>query len=221
MTGEILIIVVSLLLLFLFVQGFRYNKADWGHPILNWLDGFNRFLCLRYHRLSRKLIDLPEQGPALLAANHLSGLDPVVLIAASPRPLRFLIAKEQYERFGLQWLFRAVGCIPVDRDRRPERALREAVRALERGEVVALFPQGEIQTTPNNKPLKRGIWKLSELSGAPVYPVQISGVTLPGHVVLSVFVPSKVKLRLYQALKCGDCSVQSCLEQLKRQIEAE
>ena len=79
-------------------------------------------------------IPLPETGAAIVVCNHISGLDPLVLIAATPRPLRFLIAREEYERFGLQWLFRLGKCIPVERDKRPELAMRAALRAIENGE---------------------------------------------------------------------------------------
>jgi len=102
-------------------------------------------------------------GCALLACNHISGLDPFLLIAASPRPLRFMIAREEYERFGLRWLFRRGHCIPVDRDRQPERALREALRALNAGEVVAVFPQGGIQReSQGHRKLKGGVVRLAQ-----------------------------------------------------------
>ena len=121
-----------------------HRGPDWGGPWLNRLDGLNRLLCRRYHRLPAVWLPLPDRGPVLLASNHVSGLDPLLLVAASRRPLRFLIAREQYERRGLQWLFRAAGCIPVDRAARPEQALRAALRALQAGEAVALFPHGRI-----------------------------------------------------------------------------
>jgi 1-acyl-sn-glycerol-3-phosphate acyltransferase len=114
----------------------RANGAEWGGKWLDRLDGLNRIFCRRYHRLSAECLPLPEQGPALLVANHCSGLDPLLPIAASRRPLRFIIATEQYHRFGLEWLFRAVGCIPVDRRGRPERAFRDALKALRAGETA-------------------------------------------------------------------------------------
>ncbi|MEO6697390.1 MAG: lysophospholipid acyltransferase family protein, partial [Gammaproteobacteria bacterium] len=120
------------------------NQADWGGRWLNRLDGLNRLFCRHYHRLHYTPIRLPDQGCALVASNHVSGLDPLLLIAAARRPLRFVIAREEYQRFGLTWLFRAIGCIPVERERQPGQALRQALRALERGEVVVLFPHGKI-----------------------------------------------------------------------------
>ena len=85
------------------------NQADWGNKWLNRLDGLNRIFCHRYHRLPKTYLALPESGSAVVAANHNSGLDPLVLVAASKRPLRFMIAREEYQRFGLHGLFKAAG----------------------------------------------------------------------------------------------------------------
>ncbi|MEO5703210.1 MAG: lysophospholipid acyltransferase family protein [Gammaproteobacteria bacterium] len=171
------------------------NLTDWGRISLNRLDGLNRLFCTRYHRLKYHPLPLPDQGAALLVANHISGLDPLLLIAAARRPVRFMIAREEYQRFGLTWLFRAIGCIPVERDRRPEQALREALRVLGKGEVVALFPQGGIHldTQPAAK-LKRGVIKLAELTGSAIYPVRVEGVSGQGHVVRAVLLRSHARI---------------------------
>jgi len=140
---------------------------------------------------------LPEHGAAIVVANHMSGVDPLLLIAASNRPLRFLIAREEYQRFGMQWLFRAAGCIPVDRDGRPEKSLRQALKALQQGEVIAIFPHGRIHldSDPPRK-LKAGFARLAAWSGAPVYPVRIDGVTAKGKILSAPFIPGKVSLTL-------------------------
>ena len=98
------------------------NVADWGNRWINRLDGLNRLFCRHFHRLGRQNIPLPAHGGVLVVSNHVSGLDPLLLIAASPRPLRFLIAREEYGRWWLTWLFRASGCIPVERSRNPRAA---------------------------------------------------------------------------------------------------
>jgi 1-acyl-sn-glycerol-3-phosphate acyltransferase len=171
------------------------NLTDWGSVWLNRLDGLNRLFCTRYHRLKYDPIPLPAQGASLLVSNHISGLDPLLMIAAARRPLRFMIAREEYQRFGLTWLFRAIGCIPVERERRPEQALREALRVLRKGEVVALFPQGGIHldSAPVAK-LKRGVFKLAELTGSNIQPVRVEGVTGQGHVARAVLLRSHARI---------------------------
>ncbi|MGD8931917.1 MAG: lysophospholipid acyltransferase family protein, partial [Chromatiales bacterium] len=120
------------------------SDVDWGNSMLNRFDGCIRLFCRHWHRLQPVELAIPETGPAILVSNHISGLDPLLMVSCSRRPLRFLIAREQYQRIGLRRLYKAIGCIPVDRERSPEKALRAAFRALRAGEVIALFPHGKI-----------------------------------------------------------------------------
>jgi 1-acyl-sn-glycerol-3-phosphate acyltransferase len=124
----------------LFRKADAANVADWGGKWQNRLDGLNRLFLRRYHKCQIDPVPLPEEGPALVVANHISGLDPMMMIAACQRPVHFIIASEQYYRFGLNWLFRLGGCIPVDRSSRDDSAFRAALQALHDGKVVGLFP---------------------------------------------------------------------------------
>ncbi len=191
------------------------NRADWGSRWLNRLDGLNRIFCRRFHRLVHEPLNLPAAGGALVASNHVSGLDPLLLIAASPRPLRFLIARGEYDRWWLRWLFRAVGCIPVERAVNPRRALEAARKALKRGEVVALFPHGRIHLDHHEPtPLKRGIALLASLTGVPIHPVRIEGVRAQGLKVTAVFIRSRACLLSFAPLHCAAHDDEHCLEEL-------
>lgn len=188
-----MIAIVLVLILFLLIRrGWQAvevaRQIEWGAGWLNFLDGLNRLFCKYYHRLQIiSPLELPAEGPAVVVANHLSGLDPILLMASSPRPLRFLIAREQYERFGFTWLFRAVGCIPVDRSHRPEVALRVALKALKAGEVIALFPQGTFVLPGESKPLKRGGLWLAQRTQCPIYPAFISGINCKAFIFITIF----------------------------------
>jgi 1-acyl-sn-glycerol-3-phosphate acyltransferase len=196
------------------------NEADWGGRWLNRLDGLNRIFCRRFHRLPRHTLKLPAQGGVLVASNHLSGLDPLLLIAASRRPLRFMIAREEYERWGFNWLFRAIGCIPVDRSRDPHKALYAARRALDAGEVVALFPHGKIHLDHMPPvPLRRGIVLLAQMTGAPIVPVRIDGVRGEGHTVAAVWMRSRACLDFRGLLHCVDRPPTQCLDELSRALQ--
>lgn len=193
----------------------KANKVDWQNTWLNRLDGLNRLFCQRFHRLSDELIELPTSGPAIVVANHSSGLDPLLLLAACNRPLRFLIAREEYNRLGLTWLFKAVGCIPVDRERNPERALHEALIALNDGQAIALFPHGRIQWPTNLKAkIKGGAVRLAQRKRCAIYPLFISGVKLKGFTLPAVFVRSQIKIKAYDALECDPQSYAQCLDSL-------
>ena len=198
----------------------RANRTDWGRGWMNLVDGLNRLFCYRYHRLNVTGLRLPRSGPAIVVANHVSGLDPLLLIASARRPLRFLIAREEYERFGLQWLFRAVKCIPVDRERRPELALRAALRALHDGEVVALFPHGAIHLDSDPpKRLKAGAVRLAQLTGAPLLPHRITGVRGAGHVILGVILRSRARVTLYPPLPVAGRDTGDVLDELARVLD--
>jgi 1-acyl-sn-glycerol-3-phosphate acyltransferase len=194
----------------------RACLIDWGHGWMNWLDGFNRLFCRNYHRLNHEMIELPETGPAILVSNHISGLDPILMFAASRRKLRFLIASEQYHRFGFEWLFRAVGCIPVDRSGRPEKAFREALKALKAGDVVALFPHGGIHLDSDPpRHLKAGAIRLAQLAGCPIYPLRIEGISAQGGIFLPVLLRARARLSNRPKLDCADLSPRDCLQHLE------
>lgn len=193
----------------------RANEADWGDSVSNHLDGLARLFVRKYHRLAADRIALPEDGPALVVANHISGLDPLLLMAACNRPLHFLIAREEYERPGLRWLFDRAGAIPVARTTRPERALRAALRALEEGKVIALFPFGRmhLDTEPPLK-IKGGVGVLAARSGAPVYPARIERVAMKKSVIRAVLWRGHPKLYPLQPIHVEEMHVQAMLKQL-------
>ena len=199
----------------------RAHGAEWGNRWLNRIDGLCRIYARRYHRLIAQPMVLPEQGPAIVVANHVSGLDPLLLIAASSRPLRFIIASEEYHRFGLNWLYRAGKCIPVDRKGRPERAFRAALAALQKGEVVALFPQGRIyrdSEAPHH--LKPGATRLAQMTGAPIYPFRIEGIAGEGTVFSSLWKRSHSRITHFSPIICDAEATRLChqhLEYLMRQ----
>jgi len=223
LTLFVLLFVVGALLLWLLLRFVSAcgaaNTVDWGGTVNNHIVGFIVLFCRYVHRFKYQPIPLPEQGGALLACNHISGLDPFLLVAASPRPLRFMIAREEYERFGLQWLFRRAHCIPVDRERQPERALRVALRALDAGEVVAVFPQGGIHLASHGyRKLKGGVVRLAHKSACPIYPVRVDDVRGVGHTVRAVFFPGRAKMQVAPVLHCEGEDHHACLVALAMRL---
>jgi 1-acyl-sn-glycerol-3-phosphate acyltransferase len=185
----------------LIIVGHKNNQADWGHKGTNILDGLIRVYCRRFHRQSGIEISLPDEHKILVAANHLSAIDPFVLITALRRPIRFMIAKEEYEKPFLNLIFKAAGCIPVDRAGRVEGAFRSALRAIDAGEIVAVFPQGGIHRIdfPRER-IKPGIIKLSHLSQCSILPVRINGVGAPGTEGQSIITRSNITLDVHQLI---------------------
>jgi 1-acyl-sn-glycerol-3-phosphate acyltransferase len=187
-------IVITFIIISILVIGFIWlirigdaeNIADWGNKTANRIDGLNRFFMRRYHRIPTVSIDLPAEGPAIVAANHISGLDAFILLASCKRPLHFLIAQREYERFGFKWLFDLAGCIPVEHTTRPERALRAALHALREGKVIALFPFGRMHLDSEVIKIKGGVAVLAGRSGASIYPARIEGTAVRKEVMPAV-----------------------------------
>lgn len=178
--------------------GKLYNRVNWGSDFLNKIDGVFRYYCLNFHNLQfdgvnedAEHFQLPKSGGAIVISNHLSGIDPFFLIAACDRPIRFMIAKEEYERWYLKWLFQGAGCIPVDRSGRADIAFRQAKRSLDSGEVIALFPHGKIHLD-HEQPykVKAGIKKLAEFSQASTFIARLSGVRGQGKLFTPLFLRS-------------------------------
>ena len=194
----IILVIIALLVIgyfWLMRIGDAENIAEWGHKTANRIDGLNRLFMRKYHRVPTVSIDLPAEGPAIVVANHISGLDAFMLIASSSRPLHFLIAQEEYNHFGLRWLFDLAGCIPVEKTTRPEHALREALRALNEGKVIALFPFGRMHLDSEAPiKIKGGVALLAERSGATIYPARIEGTAVRKQVKQAVIKRGHPKL---------------------------
>jgi 1-acyl-sn-glycerol-3-phosphate acyltransferase len=118
---------------------------------------------------------VPE-GPLVVAANHFSHLDPVLVAVAVGRPIRYLAVDELYGRSAFfdnltLWL----GAIPMPRTRAPVGALRLALAELDAGGTVGLYPEGMRVWTWGEAELKRGAAWLARRSGVPLLPVAVAG----------------------------------------------
>ncbi len=118
--------------------------------------------------------NLPR-GPVLLAPNHTSFLDPVVVQSTSFRHLSFLMTEVFYDPIAVRWLFALMRSIPVKEGRGNRDALGAAVAALNNGWAVCIFPEGGIAKDGRIQKFNPGIAALSEATGAPVVPVAVSG----------------------------------------------
>jgi 1-acyl-sn-glycerol-3-phosphate acyltransferase len=127
------------------------------------------------------LENIAGQGPAIVAFNHIAYLDPLaigyVVDRAGRRP-RFLAKAELFRDKRIAWVLRGCGQIEVKRGTvDAPAALRNALDALERGEVIVIFPEGTVTTHPDLDPMppKTGAARLALLSGAPLIPGSIWG----------------------------------------------
>lgn len=120
---------------------------------------------------------VPETGPCVLAANHVSVMDGFFLGIAVTRQVRFMAKSELYRVPVVKQVLLAAGAFPVRRGVDAGRAVAAGVKLLEQGAVVGVFPEGT--SLPDQKRgYKRGAARLALATGAPLIPVALIGTHL-------------------------------------------
>ncbi|MGE0349437.1 MFS transporter [Hydrogenophaga sp.] len=128
---------------------------------------------------------IPTEGAAVIVCNHVSFVDAVLLMAASPRPIRFLMDHRIFRVPVLGWLFRLAKAIPVAPQKEDpaayESAFESAAAVLRDGELLAIFPEGGITADGTLQPFKGGVMKILERAGAdglkvPVIPMALTNL---------------------------------------------
>jgi 1-acyl-sn-glycerol-3-phosphate acyltransferase len=124
--------------------------------------------------------NIPVEGAAVLVCNHVSFVDAVLLMAASPRPISFVMDHRIFKVPVLGWLFRLAKAIPVaPRDEDPaayEAAFESAAKVLREGDLLAIFPEGGITRDGTLQPFRGGIMKILEREPVPVVPMALTNL---------------------------------------------
>jgi acyl-[acyl-carrier-protein]-phospholipid O-acyltransferase / long-chain-fatty-acid--[acyl-carrier-protein] ligase len=141
---------------------------------------FFRIALLPLIRLAYRLRVLgadrvPGSGGVLLIANHVSYLDSFILYAACPRPVRFVIVSRYMKVAAIRWFLDLFGAIPITPGK-PRDAIRATADRLRGGDVVCIFPEGQLTRTGLMNELKKGFELIARQSGAPVVPVYMHGL---------------------------------------------
>ncbi len=120
--------------------------------------------------------NVPREGGALLVCNHVSYVDAIILSLASERPIRFLSFEGFFKMPVLGWLLRGFGAIPVSGAHSKD-AIRAAAARVREGELVCIFPEGQLTRTGSLLELKRGYELIARQAGdCPVIPVVTDGL---------------------------------------------
>jgi len=140
-----------------------------------YVDAVSRPLMNRLYRIRHLGWErIPASGPVVLAANHESILDPFFLGTVTTRPVHFFAKAELFRLPVVRQVLEGLGGIPVRRGADMGRAASEGVEALERGEVVGIFPQGTCLPYRNRR-FQRGAARLALATGAVLVPVLLVG----------------------------------------------
>ena len=144
-----------------------------------------RFLAwLLIHTIHRvKTIDvdrIPKKGGAVLVCNHVSYVDAIVIMAASPRPIRFVMDHRIFQIPVLSWIFRTARAIPIAPAKEDpwllEKSFVDIAQALHEGELVCIFPEGKLTSTGEMNEFKGGIRKILDRTPVPVVPMALRGL---------------------------------------------
>lgn len=137
--------------------------------------GIARFLFWLLHLQKEGVEKLPPNGPVIVASNHVSNWDPIIVGIALTRPVHFMAKVELFNNIILGKLLSALHAFPVKRGAADRRAIRQALDLLQQGEVVGIFPEGARQKIKPDAQVHAGVAMLALKSGAEVVPVACMG----------------------------------------------
>jgi 1-acyl-sn-glycerol-3-phosphate acyltransferase len=123
---------------------------------------------------------IPEAGAAVLVCNHVSYVDAIVIMAESPRPIRFVMDHRIFRAPFAGWMFRQAKAIPIapahEDAQLLERAYDTCAAALVEGELVCIFPEGKLTQTGEINPFRHGVTDIIRRTPVPVVPMALRGL---------------------------------------------
>ncbi len=134
-----------------------------------------------FYRLEKRDLErIPETGPAVLIFNHVSFLDPMVVMAAVRRPVRFVMDHRIFSMPVANAIFRGAKTIPIAPAKEDpvikEEAFVKVAEALREGELVGLFPEGRITRDGEFNPFRYGVQRITMETPVPVVPMALRGL---------------------------------------------
>jgi 1-acyl-sn-glycerol-3-phosphate acyltransferase len=169
---------------------------------------------------------VPRTGPAILASNHASFLDPILISLRARRPVRFLVSNQFYRDPRLHALLRWLGTIPVGGDAGIVRSFRQVAGVIERGGLLGIFPEGGITRDGSMKPFRAGAAVLAMRLGVPIVPIHLRGTfdALPRYAKWPRFVPVTLRIgepvRVEARLKPSSEEIAALTESIRSSIAA-
>ncbi|MCX2779436.1 MFS transporter [Microbulbifer thermotolerans] len=158
------------------VAVFVFNRVpEFAMRLLIWL------LSHTMYRVKHQgLEQIPEEGPAIIVCNHVSYVDALLLAGAVRRPIRFIMYKPIYEIPVLHFIFKTGRAIPIcSKQKDPEgyeKAFVEIEQGLKNGDLLCIFPEGQLTKDGELGPFKAGIEKILRRTPVPVIPMALRGL---------------------------------------------
>ena len=159
---------------------------------------FRILFAVEYYGLE----NVPASGPVILASNHPSYLDPVLIALPVKRVIRYIAWDMLFKVPVLGRLIRSLGAFPVDiRRGKGESAYREALRVLESGDALGIFPEGQRSDLGPMGELRSGVARLAIETGAAIVPITIGGASRAWPKVKLLPKPAKIIVRYHKPIQ--------------------
>lgn len=190
----------------------RVRTCVWLRDLTyRWTQGMISLVGVAFWRLrTHHAAKWPLKGGALLCANHQSYLDPPLIGSCCPRRMNYLARKTLFDFWPLGWLIRWYEAIPLERDGLGIGGLKEALKRLQAGELVLIFPEGTRSEDGELQPLQPGFVALARRGRVPIVTVAIDGAfdvwsrrrRLPGLAPINIVVGDSISQETMQS--CSD-----------------
>src|SRR5437588_2054496 len=182
---------------------------------------FGRPLVKIFYRVRALGLEHLPEGGFLLLPNHITWVDALVLQFACPRPIRYIVDQEFYQKPILKPFLRTVGCIPID-SRKARSAIRAASERVAAGEIVCLFPEGRLTRSGTLLRLRRGYELIAQHANAKVVPVWLDRLwgsifSFQGGKFFTKWpreIPYRVTVAFGRSLEANDADIATVREEL-------
>lgn len=156
--------------------------------------------------------NIPKEGAVLIVGNHKHVYDQFLTIIATKRGIHYMAKKEYFEKKFSKWIFEHVGCIPVNREIKDNKAVEKALSVLKDDGAVGLFPEGTRNKTEKFLlPFKFGTVSMAKKTNATIVPFGLTGDYK--------FRSKNLTIRYGKPFKVGDMSLEKANERLYKEIE--
>ena len=189
----------------------KKSQKNNGETAYKMLTPLMRFLFKIYYnpKIENKEA-IPKEGPIIIVCNHKHVYDQCLAIMATKRTIHYMAKKEYFEGRHA-WFFRMVGCIPVDRSKKDDEAVKAALDVLKKKEALGLFPEGTRNKTDQFLlPFKFGAVSMAHKTDALLVPFGLTGDYK--------FRSKNLTIRFGKPFKVGD-DLAKANEKLEKEVE--
>lgn len=200
-----------------------FRRGPQGDPVVGMIWRAVRLYCRLMHQVrfqgQEKLRNSMDPGPLIVVSNHTGAVDPLLIQSGCRFQIRWMMASEMMVPT-LDWLWRNQEIIPVDRDGKDLGPAREAIRTVQAGGVVGIFPEGRIVQPPRQiRPFFTGVGLIVARSHAKVLLVWVSGTPDTNILQQSIFTPSHARVEYVDLLDFkGERDAHVITERLRQRL---